>query len=217
MSSGVRSVTGKAAVVALDRIVRITHSRNRVFVARKAKLVARIGQQRRCFGGVRVMALQAIPVRERLVLHVVGHEEIFEIVAIGAEILVLRSGFKRIVGASRIVTRPTFASEHWIVDACLQQGGLGRRMWIVADRARLLFHRVIGMRRSEGAVFAFMARNAEFRRRLGEQILLRRGMRAVTRRTTVIFDDRVSYFVRETLLLVAFEADRVALGLEQIR
>jgi hypothetical protein len=89
-------------------------------------------------------------------------------------------------------------------------------MWIVANRARLLLHRVTGVRRSEGAVVAFMAGNAELRRRLDEQVLLRRGMRAMARHTAVIFDHRVSHFVRETLLLVAFEADRVALALQQV-
>jgi hypothetical protein len=123
VSSRMRSVTGKAAVLALDRIVHITHSRNRVFVARKAKLAARICQQRRRFAGMRVMAVQASPVREWLVLHVTGHEEIFGIVTIGAEIPVLRGGFKCIVGAGGIVAGLTFTSEHWIVDARLQQGG----------------------------------------------------------------------------------------------
>jgi hypothetical protein len=212
-----RSVTGKAAVVTLDRSVRIVHSRNRIFVAREAELVARICQQHRRFSGVRVMAVQAGPIRERLVLYVTRHEEVFGVVAISAELAVLRSGFKRIVGVSSIVAGLTFASEHGIVDARPQQGGQGRRMWIVADHARLLFHRITGMRRSEGAIVAFMARNAELRRCLVEQVLLRRGMRAMTRHTTVIFDHRVSYFVRKTFLLVAFEADRVALGLKQVR
>ena len=73
-----------------------------------------------------IMAVQASPVRERLVLHVTGHEEIFGIVTIGAEFPVLCSGFKCIVAAGGIVAGLTFTAEHWIVDARLQQGGQGR-------------------------------------------------------------------------------------------
>jgi hypothetical protein len=157
--SRMRSVTGKATVVAIDRSVHILHADTRVFVARKAELAARIHEQRRRFGGMRVMAVQARPVFERLVLHVTGHEKIFRCVALEAEAPDLRRSFESIVGASGIVTGLAFTSEHWIMDARFQQGGQRRRMWVVADRARLLFHRVIGMRRSEGAV-AVMARNA---------------------------------------------------------
>jgi hypothetical protein len=117
-----RSVTGNAAVVAFDRVVDILHPRTRVFVARKTKLIARIYQQRRRFGSMRVVALHALPVLERLVLNVTGYEEIFGIVAFSAEARALRDGFKCIVGVSRIVAGLTFASEHWIMDARLQQG-----------------------------------------------------------------------------------------------
>jgi hypothetical protein len=123
MPSRMWSVAGKAAVVTLDGIVRILDSRTRVFVTREAKLAARICQQCRRFGGVRVMAFQTGPVRERLVLHVTRHEEIFEIVAIGAELTVLHGYFKNIIGVSRIVAGLAFTSEHWIMDARLQQGG----------------------------------------------------------------------------------------------
>jgi hypothetical protein len=118
-----RGVTGKTTVVALDRIVHILHSRTRVFVARKAELAARIYQQRRRLGGMRVMAFQTRSVLERLVLHVIGHEEVCRIVAIRAKVRVLRSGFESIVVVSGIVAGLTLASEHRIVDARLQQGG----------------------------------------------------------------------------------------------
>jgi hypothetical protein len=120
--SRMRRVTGKASVVAFDRIVRIVHSRNRIFVAREAELVARICQQHRRFSGVRVMAIQAGPIRERLVLYVTRHEEVFGVVAIGAELPVLCGGFKSIIGVSRIVAGLAFTSEHWIMNARLQQG-----------------------------------------------------------------------------------------------
>jgi hypothetical protein len=90
-------------------------------------------------------------------------------------------------------------------------------MWAVTDRAWFLCYGVPGVRRSKGAVVAFMARNAELRRRHGEQVLLRRGMRAMAPPTAVIFDHVVSYLARVILLLVAFETDRVALGCQQVR
>jgi hypothetical protein len=123
MPSRMRSVAGYAAVVALDRIVDILHSRTRVFVARKAKLIARFYQQRRRFSGMRVMAFQALPVLERLVLYITGYEEVFGIVAIGAEARTLGGGFEYIVSVSGIVAGLTFTSEHWIMDTRLQQGG----------------------------------------------------------------------------------------------
>jgi hypothetical protein len=122
VSSRMRSVTGETTVVALDRFVNILHARTRVFVAREAKLATRIYEQRRRFGGMRIMAFQAIPVRKRLVLHVICHEEVFGIVTLEAEARALRSGFESIVVVSGIVTGLAFASEHWIVDARLQQG-----------------------------------------------------------------------------------------------
>jgi len=120
--SRMRSVTGETTVVALDRFVNILHARTRIFVAREAKLAARIYEQRRRFGGMRIMAFQAIPIRERLVLHVICHVEIFGIVAVGAEIRDLRSDFESIVVVSGVVASLAFPSEHWIVDARLQQG-----------------------------------------------------------------------------------------------
>jgi hypothetical protein len=215
--SCMRCVTGKAAVVALYRLVRITHCRTRIIVARKAELVTRLDQQRRRFGGMRIMTVQAGPIFERPVLHVTGYEEVHGIVTIGAEFPVLRSRIKSILGIGGVVAGLAFASEYRVMDARPQQGGQRRRMGIVAGRALPLFYRVTGVRRFEGGVIAFMARNAELCRCHGEQIRLCRGVCAMALPAAVIFNPVVHDVARIILLLVTLEADRTPLGAQQIR
>jgi hypothetical protein len=163
-----------------------------------------------------IVTIEARTILERFVLDLPGHE-ILGVVTVRAELGILCDRFERLVLRWRGVTGFAVGLDHGVVSARLQERGLLGAVRIVADRAGALFDGILAMRLSERRLVALVARNAERRWSHGEEIRLRGGMGEVASRASLFLKHLVRNPLAVILLLVALEADRIALGTEEIR
>lgn len=134
-----RPVAGETASFPNDRSVIKCHLVLFIRMTFETDLVSRMGQQGRALRGMRIVAGKAHPAFEGCVFDIASLFQGRHIMAGIAEIGVLLSGFKRLLGPGRIMTGITHPLGHRGMHACFQQLGLFGRVGVVAHGAGLCF------------------------------------------------------------------------------
>ena len=93
---------------------------------------------------------------------------------------------------------------------------LRRRVRVVTHGAGLLLNRIVLVRLFERALAAVVARHAQLRRRLRQEIVLGGRVGAMALLTSLVRYDLVFDLVLETCLVVALEADGVPFRAQEI-
>jgi hypothetical protein len=213
----VRLVAGEAAVFTFDGLMFRLHARARILVTLEAEIVSRPHEQRGLFRRMWIVTGQAVSILEGLMLHKGAARQILRIMTFGAKLPAFRDCFEGIFIIRIVMARLAFGADHRIVGARLQKLGLLRRVGVVAAPARLAFHGIAAVRLREGGIVAFVTRGAECPFRLGKQIPLRGGMGEMTAPTSLLLHGLVYHGLAVAFLLVAFKANRVPLGAQQMR
>ena len=212
-----RTMAGETSVFTRDRFMLVGDSRARIFMAREAQLIPGFDEQRRLLRGMGVMTFQARTVFERFMLNGAAPGQILRIVAVTTQLTVFCRRIKSIAVRWSVVARLAFGAHDRIMRAGPEERGLRRRMGVVADRAGFLLDRILPVCLFEGAVAALVAGHTELRWSHRQEIALRRRVRKMTFPTPLLRHHPVLDFVSEISFFVAFGADCITFGTQEIR
>ena len=209
-------MAGEAALGVVDGSVRHCHPFPFFPVAPEAELVSLPGAEDGIFRGMGMMAGRAHPLFERIVNDVSARLQLGFIMTLKAQRASLFHGSKRVRGPRGIVACVATSFLYRIMDAGLQEPGLGRRMGIVAALAGGLFHRVVFMRILEGGFPWIVTGRAQGKGGFDQQVVLIGTVGEVARLAPPLLHGRMKNFLLVCFFLVAEITDRRPFRFQQV-